>query len=182
MRYSSAKAVAGHSPALGPGLSPCRSLRYAAPPTWKSRGFITLSLWGYVTLGGVVLLLGLGVALKVQTSRLDACKHEYAAFVAQTKAAGEAQEKKTQETIARQKRDADEAEKRSLRAVADIRGKYDRLRNASARSSVLPAIPDTGPVADATARDSRLLEVLRIAEEQTRRLEELQGWVRTQQP
>lgn len=146
----------------------------------RNRGFLALPIMAYAAIGAGVIILALGAAVKVQTSRLDAAKQEYATFKDDVKAKGDERERRTAETIARQKRSADEAEKRSQRAVADIRSKYDGLRKSGSGSGKLPAIPSTAPVADAAARDSRLLEVLRIAEEQTRRLEELQGWVRDQ--
>lgn len=141
------------------------------------KGFISLPLIAYVA-----IFAGLAVAFgAMQTYRLKATKAEYAGFVAQVKSEGEAQERRTKEIIERQKRDANEAEIRSKRAVADIRSKYDRLRESGSSSRIVPAIPETTPVANDSARDSRLLEVLRIAEEQTRKLEELQAWVRSQE-
>lgn len=158
--------------------SPCASAFRAASLTRKSTGFIALPLIAYVA-----IFAGLAVGFgAMQTSRLKSAKAELASFVAVTKAAGEAQEKRTAEIIAQQKRSADEAEKRSKRAVADIRSKYDRLRESGSGRRVLPAIPETTPVADDSARDSRLLSVLQYAEEQTRRLIELQDWIRQQQP
>lgn len=141
----------------------------------KQRGFVMM--YAYAAVGAVVLLMGL--AIKVQTARLDSAKSEHAAFVAQVKAVGEAQERKTKETIARQKRSSDEAEKRSKRTVADIRAKYDQLRSGPSGGDV-SSVPSTAPVADDAARDSRLLSLLQIAEEQARRLAELQDWVRGQ--
>lgn len=127
------------------------------------------------------ILLGLVIALAValggagvQTWRLGHAQDTIAGM----KALAAAQEAETKRVIERQKRDSDEAEARSKRALADIRSKYDRLRGSGAGQ--LPAVPDTTPVADDGARDSRLLEVLRLAEEQTRQLEELQAWVRGQ--
>jgi hypothetical protein len=79
-----------------------------------------------------VAIVLMGLALKVQTHRLDAVRAEYGAFVADVKAKGEAQEQKARETIERQQRESHEAEKRSQRALSDIRSKYDRLRGAVA--------------------------------------------------
>jgi len=56
----------------------------------KTFGFISLPLSGYIALGAAAIILGMGVALKVQTARLDAVKQEYATFKAQVKAAGDA--------------------------------------------------------------------------------------------
>ena len=55
----------------------------------QERGFIQLTAlaWGAIAAGAVIVALG--IALKVQSSRLDTCKDEHALFVATTKALGD---------------------------------------------------------------------------------------------
>ena len=74
----------------------------------RQRGVIA-TIW-LVTAGGIALtILGLGIAVKVQTSRLEAVKAEYSNFKAQTIAEGVAAEKarlqdiKNRETISNRK-------------------------------------------------------------------------------
>lgn len=145
------------------------------------RGFLQLTLIGYAALAAGIMLAAASGTAYVQTKRLHSVQAEYAEFKAGVKAAGEAQEARTQEAIERQKRESADAEKRSQRALADIRNKYDGLRNTGSSRGLVPPVPDTTALPDAAARDSRLLEVLRVSEEQTRQLEELQGWVQSQQ-
>lgn len=62
----------------------------------KQSGFMLPSpLMLYGAAAVAILVIGLGVAVKVQTSRLASVKAEYAGFVAQTKAIGDAQENLT---------------------------------------------------------------------------------------
>lgn len=102
------------------------------------RGFIQLSLMGWVAVGAAVIIFGMGVALKVQTSRLDAVKAEYGAFVADVKAKGEAAEIKAraQEKADLAKKEKADAELKKLRVANESLNK--RLRD-NARSSVLPS-------------------------------------------
>lgn len=102
---------------------------------------IPLPPTAYAALGAVLVIGGLGVALKVQTSRLDAAKAEFAAFVAQTKAIGEAAEKAAKLKEAadlKRKEDADAQLTRSRRDLAALGDAYRSLRDARARTGFLP--------------------------------------------
>ena len=90
----------------------------------------------YAALGAVLVISGLGVALKVQTARLDAAKAEYAAFVAQTKAVGEAAEKAAKLKEAEDKKRKEDADAETARVRRDLAGVYDaykRLRDSPSR-------------------------------------------------
>lgn len=143
------------------------------------RGFVSLSIMGYVALAMGAVILALGIAVKVQTARLDSVKAEYASFVQKTRLIGEEQERRTKETIAQQKRKSDDRIKSLETRLTTTRREFDRLRN-SPGSSQLPPVPETARSVDDAARDKQLLGVLQHAQEQTDRLIELQEWVRAQ--
>lgn len=104
----------------------------------RQRGFVTLPLWAYVALGAAVLVTVMGVALKVQSARLDAAKAEYAAFVAQTKAAGEAAQKAADARAKQDKlnKERSDAEIKKLHA-ANV-SLANSLRDARARGHYVP--------------------------------------------
>jgi hypothetical protein len=106
----------------------------------RQRGFIQLSLMGYVVLGLGTVVLILGTLLKIQTARLDSKTREFDTFVAQVKAKGEEQERKTQETIARNQKEKERADEMYKRNLARLERDVKRLRD-SANRSVLPAAP-----------------------------------------
>ena len=116
----------------------------------RSRGFIALPIWGYAAIGAAVVIAGLGLALKVQTSRLDAVRAEYAGFVAQTKAIGEAAEKaaKLKEAEDKKRKETVDADlNRARRDLAGLADAYRSLREQRARSGFLPAAaPGAGSV------------------------------------
>ena len=111
----------------------------------RSRGFIALPIWGYAAIGAGLVIAGLGIALKVQTSRLDAVKAEYAGFVAQVKAIGEAAEKaaKLKEVEDKKRKETADAQlTRSRMELAALGDAYRSLREQRARSGFLsPAAP-----------------------------------------
>lgn len=119
----------------------------------RSRGFIALPIWGYAALGAAVVIAGLGIALKVQTSRLDAVKAEYAGFVAQVKAIGEAAEKaaKLKEAEDKKRKETADAQlTRSRRELAALGDAYRSLRDNRSRSGYLSA-PASGASSPARA-------------------------------
>lgn len=107
----------------------------------NQRGFV-LTLW--LAVGAAVAFIGVGVAVKVQSSRLEACKQEFAAFQAQVKAIGEAAEaeakRKEAEDIA--KKEKYDKQIKSLRAANAVLNR--RVRDSASQSS-LPAA--SGPAA-----------------------------------
>jgi hypothetical protein len=105
------------------------------------KGFITLSLVGWIAVaGGAALLLSWG-AVYVQTQRLDAAEGEIAAFRAVSKAQEEVNRKKA-EGDAKLKKEKDDEAKRKL-AAADAR--YKRLLDSSGRISLPTPEPSGSP-------------------------------------
>lgn len=152
-------------------------------------GFIQLPLmgWGMLILGTIILILG--VSLKIQSSRLHAEKeaHEstrlqYRTFVSEVKRQGEEQEAKVKKEKARQQQVNKERAKTYEKRIADIASAYQRLLSESPHSGSgsVSSIPDPARSPHDSTRDQQLLSVLRHAEEQTARLEELQKWAREQ--
>ena len=117
----------------------------------KQRGFIALPLmaWGAIAAGAVIL--GLGIAVKVQTSRLTTSKAEtvavqskFDAFVAQAKAIGDAQNAKAKaiEVIDKQRKEkADYDNAKAQRDLAGVYAAYRSLRDSRTNpgSGILPA-------------------------------------------
>jgi len=115
---------------------------------------------GFVVYGAIAALMvigGLSVYAKVQSSRLEAVKAEYAGFQAQVKAAGEvAQAKaKAKEAADKQLKEKIDNENKTLRANLAAASK----RMSDARTSVrfLPA-PTTGTVSPTVTADRAGLE------------------------
>lgn len=107
----------------------------------KQRGFITLPLMGWAVIAAGVVILGLGIALKVQTSRLDALRTEYAEFKAGVKALGEAAivSAKAKEAADQAKKEkSDAANAKTKRDLAGLYAAYGSLRDQRARGSLLP--------------------------------------------
>lgn len=108
----------------------------------RSRGFIALPIGAYAAIGAFVAIAVLGVALKVQTSRLDACKADHAAFVAMVRMEGERAEKLAKEKEAHDKKRKESADADLTKARRDLAGvvdAYRSLRDARSRSGFLSA-------------------------------------------
>lgn len=118
----------------------------------RQRGF-TL----YIVLAALLAFGGMAVALKVQTSRLDSCKQESAAFKAEVKAKGEAAIAEAKRIEAENNaRKADYDKKiRSLRAAnADL---SIRLRDSASASS-LPAASTVAGITQPACFDRGILD------------------------
>lgn len=120
----------------------------------------------YAALGALLVISLLGIALKVQTARLDASKAKYEAFVTQVKAAGEIAQAKADREKANRKAITASQEKENAKKYNDLSDKYAaarRLLNSragsgetkplSAAASII-ACPDRQ--ADAAGRLERL--------------------------
>lgn len=108
----------------------------------RSRGFIALPLGAYAAIGAAVAIGVLVVALKVQTSRLDACKADHAAFVAMVRMEGERAEKLAKEREAQDKKKKETADADLKKARSDLAGvvdAYRSLREQRASRGFLPA-------------------------------------------
>lgn len=98
------------------------------------------TMWGAIAVA--LLVAGLGAALKIQTSRLDACKAEFGAFQAEVKVLGEQAEIKarmTEETNRKAKERADNENSRAKRDLAGVYDAYGKLLHATAGRSPVPA-------------------------------------------
>ncbi len=127
---------------------------------------IPVFAYKWIAIGAVILLLGIG--LKIQTARLDSVKKEYAAFQAQVKAVGDAQEAATKLKDAENQTRMEKANAQNLRAKRDLAGVYDayrKLRESRASSGDVPSAPTFAPSADRTTFDSQeLVGAIRVLE------------------
>jgi len=104
----------------------------------RQRGIIALPLWAYVALGAALLVTVMGVALKVQSARLDSLRAEYAAFVADVKAKGDAAQKAADEREAQDKRNKERSDAEIKKLHAANVSLSVSLRDARSRGGYLP--------------------------------------------
>ena len=122
----------------------------------------------YLYAGVGILILLLGAVVKVQSSRLETCKTEHAAFVVQVKAAGDAQQAATklkdeQNKLAKEKSDAQNA--KAKRDLAGLYDAYGKLLDTNSRLSQLPqAAPGSTSPADITFDRASLDRGLAVAD------------------
>ena len=107
----------------------------------RERGFIALPAMAWAAIAAAVVIAGLGIALKVQTSRLAAVKAEYAQFKGGVEALGKAAElaaktKEAEDAVNKEKADAQNA--KTKRDLAGLYAAYGSLRDQRARGSLLP--------------------------------------------
>jgi len=111
------------------------------------KGFIQLSLMGYIAIGAAVIIGLMGIALKVQTSRLESCKAEHKSFVSEVERLGNEAKVKadlTNKQNLKLKEQADE----DLRKLRIDNAEFKRLRDSNPPSRRLP-----GPEADSKRPD-----------------------------
>lgn len=123
----------------------------------NQRGFIALPMMAWAAIGAAVVIAGLGVALKVQTSRLDAVRAEYAAFRAQVEALGEAAKREAARIEAADKDRKGKADAENAKTKRDLAGlytAYGKLRDSRSGSGILPAAAP-GAASPATAAFDR---------------------------
>ena len=107
----------------------------------RQRGFITLPIMGWAAIAAGVVIVALGIAVKVQTSRLDAVKAEYAQFKGGIEALGKAAELAAKAKEAADKENKEKADAQNAKTKADLAGvyaAYRSLRDQRARGSLLP--------------------------------------------
>jgi hypothetical protein len=115
----------------------------------SQRGFILPSpVTLYAAIGALAIIALLGVALKIQTTRLSTLQATHDAFVLQTKLLGDIQEQETKatdlaNTKLKEKLDAENATARA--ALADA---SRRLRNANSGAGLVPPAPNSSSRAD----------------------------------
>lgn len=140
------------------------------------KGFIFPSLYIYLGFGTIVLILG--TLLKVQSSRLESCKAEHAAFVSQVERLGiEAKEKAKQE-IERQKKVTKDVSSDYEKRLNLLRDTYTRLRDQRSGSGSMPPVPNAPRSIDEVSTDS--IPLAGICAETTQQLNSLQEWVKAQ--
>lgn len=140
------------------------------------KGFVSLSLMGWMAVGAAALFLVMGIALKVEKSSHEATKKEYALFVADVKAKGEAQKVKADAEIKRQEQVTKEVSKTYENRISSIRSSYDkRLRDAYAGSGSMSSLPIAPSTVDEIPADA--IPLAMICAETTEQLIQLQGWV-----
>lgn len=110
----------------------------------RQSGFITLPFTAYIAIGASAVILGLSIAVKVQSSRLASCKAEFAAFQADVKAKGEAAKKEADRINAENARKKEKSDAERKRLLTINAGLADRLRDNAGRSSLPPTTSDTG--------------------------------------
>jgi hypothetical protein len=111
----------------------------------RQRGF-TL----YIVLAALLAFSGMAVALKVQSSRLEACKQDSAAFRADVQAKGEAAQREAAVKNAENAKRKEKSDAERKRLIIANNGLADRLRDNAARSS-LPETRTVTGIPDGTA-------------------------------
>ena len=109
----------------------------------RERGFLLAGPALYAAIGAGVLIVGLSVALKLQTMRLQSCEEKFSVFRLETKLLAEAQDEKNRarevsDLKLKEKTDADHKA-----AVARLNRDIKRMRDVHARSSLTPEAPAT---------------------------------------
>lgn len=118
----------------------------------RQRGFIQLPLLGWAAVAAGMVIAGLGIALKVQSARLESCQNEYATFKAEVKALGEAAiraAKQRELDDQKRKEQADAENAKTRRDMAGVYDAYKRLRDQRAAGGFLP------PAASGSSRPDR---------------------------
>lgn len=125
----------------------------------KQHGVIEL-IYMYAIIATVVLLVitGMGVAIKIQTNRLATMTDKYNTFVATTKVIGEqaAKEAKKRTDADKLAKEKSDAEQKTLMDANIALGK--RLRNTRAGNSYLPPATPTARNPDAVCFDRTKFE------------------------
>lgn len=100
---------------------------------------MNLTMIGAIAAG--LMIFGLTIAVKVQSSRLDACKAEYASFVSETKRLGDAAQASADAEKKRLSDNLAKTEKSYAKAKSDLAATTRQLRDASTSRSYVPAAP-----------------------------------------
>lgn len=155
----------------------------------NQRGFANLTL--YAAIGAGVAILGLTIALKVQTARLDAVKDEYERFKGVTEAIGKIYKDKAKAKEAEYKAITKRTDDAHKKDTAYLRTDADRLRqqlnSGSGGLSGIPANPQRPDLAcfersqlDSAIRQyqSDLLGIAQKGAQATLDLDTAKSWVR----
>ena len=105
----------------------------------KQKGFILPGAGTfYVAAGAAFIITLLGIALWVQTGRVEAWKGKYEGLVAQTKAAGDAQDARTKIAEALHREIVKEKDNENATAHAALAAVSKRLRDRDSRRGLVP--------------------------------------------
>ena len=139
------------------------------------KGFINLQICGYIALGMGVAMLALGAYAKIQTSRLDAVKAEFATYKIEVKVLAEEAERKAKAEEAQDKLRKEKSDAETKTAIAGFRATIKRLRDADTNSRFVSAAPagSTSPQIACYGRERLNAEVRGFVEEATDVLAEL---------
>jgi len=102
------------------------------------RGFIQLSLLGWVAVGAIAVIAGLSLWIKVEKASHASTKKEYALFVAEVKTAGDAAKKRADAENKLNQERKEKSDRAYKKLLADNQSLNKRLRD-NAAGSVLPS-------------------------------------------
>jgi len=147
------------------------------------RGFASPLLVLGILAGVLALMLAVSVKWAMHQSEARAeIAGQFAAFQEGVRKAGDEQKAKNDKLLKERERIHASSLKSLQNRYSDLDARYARLRDkpADSGSGGLPPVPDATRPTDDAARDNRLLEVLRHADQQTAQMMELQDWIRQQ--
>jgi hypothetical protein len=142
------------------------------------KGFIQLTLSGYIITGLTVALLISAAMLKIQSSRLEACKSEFQVFKSEVERLGKEAQVKVNKEIERQKKVTNDVSSDYEKRLNYLRDTYNRLRDQRSSGNGLPPIPNAPRSVDEIPPDS--IPLAGICAETTQQLVSLQEWVKAQ--
>ncbi len=142
----------------------------------KNKGFINLSLTGYVALGALAVALTVSGYAYIQTKRLEACKAEFQAFKSEVERLGKEAQEKVKREIERQEKVTKDVSTDYEKRLNYLRDTYNRLRDS--RSGGVPSIPEAPRSIDEIPANAIPLGA--ICAETTQQLISLQEWVKRQ--
>jgi hypothetical protein len=140
------------------------------------KGFIQLTLSGYIITGLTVVLLISAAMLKIQSSRLEACKSEFQVFKSEVERLGKEAQEKVNKEIERQKKVTKDVSSDYEKRLNYLRDTYTRLRDS--RSGSMPSIPNAPRSIDEIPANG--LPLAAQCAETTQQLVSLQEWVKAQ--
>jgi hypothetical protein len=124
----------------------------------RQRGFIQLTLFGWVVVAAAIAFAGLTAAVTVQTKRLAWCKQEHAVFVGKTEALGKQAEADAAVRKLKDMKNKERTDEEVTRRTAALNATIAGLRNERARGSFVPAAPAASGSPDRAAFDRAELE------------------------
>ena len=103
----------------------------------QERGFISgIALYGVIA--AVAVAGALGIALKIQSSRLEVCQTKFDSFKLETKRIGEAQDKANREKESRDAKAKETTDAAHKTTIARLNRDLQRVRDDNSRRSLTP--------------------------------------------